>query len=488
MIYSKIHFFKYFLIISLPLVYLVNFFIAKFDQQEFTGIALFIIIIWMIVWWIADVLPRAITSLIPLIIFPSIGIFQFDQVASFYSNSYTYLFTGGFLIAIALEKYDVHKFIAVKMIKLIGFSAKRIVFSILLVTFLISMFVTNTATTMMMLPFVMSLADNISSDNQRRKNFIISLLLAVAFGATLGGLSNLYGTPPNLILASFIKTNFGYELYSLGWLQFGLPIGLTLLIVAYFAITKIFSAEIESHDLKNIFEFFHNKKLSLSGIITLIIFSSTCLLWVFKPLINGFFDIILTEEWIALSCGLILFVIPKNLEKDRFILNLNDCRKLPWDILLIFGAGVAISNAMQKCHFYDVLAEYFTFFRNGNEFHIACMLIIVCLILTEFISNTALSLAIIPIVMALALALNLNPVVLGIVATMAINSSFILFIATPPNTMIMINNIITGRDLAKVGIFIKLAALIVFVASYYFGLFDSYHVNIQLVEEGEISL
>lgn len=310
----------------------------------------------MIIWWVTEALPIFLTSLLPIILFPLLGINEIKETASHYANPVIYLFMGGFMIAIAMEKWNLHKRIALSIIRYTGTNANSIIFGFMLSTYFLSMWLSNTATAVMMLPIgvsIVNLCINESNCNTKSaRNFAICMMLGIAYGANIGGIATLIGTPPNLVLLAYIREMYNYEISFTDWLIFGIPLSFALLYLTYLLSIKIMfpntlgiisgSSDIIENEMKKLGVFSVQEKRVLS------IFIFTALLWILREQINKIeFLESLNDSMIALIGAFLLFMIPADKEK-KMLLIWEDMSRLPWGILLLFGGGVIVSIGYGK--------------------------------------------------------------------------------------------------------------------------------------------
>ncbi|MBN8828027.1 MAG: DASS family sodium-coupled anion symporter [Sphingobacteriia bacterium] len=444
----------------------------------------------MIIWWVFEPVPYAVTALLPAVLYPVTGVLSSYDTFSAYGNPYIFLFMGGFFIAIALEKHNLHSFIAYRAIKVIGFDPSKVVLGMMSATYFLSMWMSNTAACMMMLPIAISIINmlgNTVEDNKYKTNFITSLLLSIPYAATIGGTATVIGSPPNIILASFFAESFEVDISFVKWLYFGIPFSVIMLFAGWIILTKIlfrskFRFDSLDHYIKEEFaEYF----LTNSQVKVLVIFLFTIFLWIVRPFLANATTFEINDEIIAVFCGLLLFVTPINLTKGKFLLEWKDTEKLPWGILLLFGGGIAISSAINYLEIFKVIGNFVK--ANGKITQLSFILIsvIVIAIITEFINNTALSVSVIPIMAALCIALGFNPLIVSLIATFTLSLSFMLAIATPPNSFVFINDHLNGKDMAKAGFLLKIVGIILIIIFYTSGLFDVYKIDFKVVQQLE---
>lgn len=458
------------------------------------------IVVLMSAWWVTEAVPLAATSLLPLILFPIIGIMNGEDIASSYINSIIFLFLGGFLLAIAMEKWGLHKRIALKIITLFGGSPNSIVAGLMFATAFISMWISNTATAVMMLPIGLAIIHKMESEFGREKthNFSVALLLCIAYASSIGGIGTLIGTPPNLI---FIKQSGilfpGAPVISFGrWMLLAVPIMLIMLFATLFFLTKVYYKISKDLTIQKSFiteEYEKLGKVSYEEKIVAVVFGSAAFLWIFRQDLDlGFLTIpgwerffyrpkFLNDGVVAVTMAMILFLIPaKNgANVKTTILNTDAFAKVPWGIILLFGGGFALAKGFTDTG----LAAYI-----GNHFegmHYMSPIILVMLValtnnfLTEFTSNTASAQMILPVMASVATALGLHPWLLMITATLAVSLGFMMPAGTAPNTIVFASDRLKIMDMVKAGFILNLIGVVIisllvyFIGSYLFGL-DSF--------------
>lgn len=441
----------------------------------------------MLIWWLFEPVNSAVTSFLPVFLFPLLGILDSYTTFKSFGSPYVFMFLGGFFIAIAIEKHKLHYTIASQIIKFTGTSSDRVLFAILLTTYLLSMWISNTAVTIIMLPIVSSIINNIDiqiSENIK-KNFIISALIATAFASTIGGMSTLVGSPPNLILKSFFQETFEVDLHFSGWLMFGLPISLLLLISTWMILVRSYPSlhkiNISEDILRNNID---GAIITKNQRLVLLIFILTVIMWVFRPIYEGFLSFEISDEIISIFFGLLLFMIPTSLKDNKFLLEWRDTERLPWGIIFLFGSGIAISSAINELNIFEFIAKNMSMPSAVSQLFALIFIAIFVTIATETINNTSLSIVMIPIASAVCIATGLNPLVTCLFMLMLISTAFILPVATPSNSLIFINHNLTVYDMMKIGIKLKIISVIVISAAYYFGLFDVYKIDFELTIPG----
>jgi len=440
------------------------------------------------VWWVTEIIPLAITSLLPIVLFPLFGIMDGKAVSSVYFNDVIFLFIGGFLMALAIQKWNLHKRIALWILKKVGVSPARILFGFMLSTTLISMWISNTATTMMMVPILISILSKLEEINGPEKisNYSVGVLLAVAYSATIGGIATLVGTPPNL---SFVRI---FDLYfpkaggiSFGdWFIFAFPVTVVLFIVFFIYLYFFYVRKksdwqpISRAQIQN--EFDKLGKPSYEEKVILFLFILMALLWFFRVDISiGSFKItgwssflhyseLLNDGTIAVFIGIILFMIPAKNKKNHKLMTWKDAEDLPWEIILLFGGGFALASGMKESGLSTWCGEQLTFFSDIHPFVMIVVIVLFITFLGEIASNTAVVETFLPVFAGLALSLHINPLFFMIPATLGASMGFMLPIATPPNALVFATKKIKMTQMMRTGFALNILSVIIISVFMYF--------------------
>jgi sodium-dependent dicarboxylate transporter 2/3/5 len=448
----------------------------------------------MAVLWITEAIPLAATSLIPLIFYPIVGILSAEEIASSYINSIIFLFLGGFLIAIAMEEWSLHKRIALKLITVLGGSLTSIIISFIIAGALLSMWISNTATALMLLPIGIAVVQKLETDfsEQRIHNFSVMLFLSIAYSCTIGGVATLIGTPPNLVMAKMLNILFPQapELSFSSWMLLTLPISILMLLFVGIFLVKIFykidkDIKLDRNFIRN--EYMQLGKFSFEEKAVSIIFCVTALLWIFRTNIDfGFLTIpgwsnllptseLINDGTVAITMAFFLFLIPSR-KKERNLLDQTAFNKIPWGIILLFGGGFALAKGFASTGLSDFIGQQLTGLQNISPIVIILITALTINFLTELTSNTAVTQMILPILASVSVAIGLNPLMLMLTATISASMAFMLPVATPPNTIIFASGRIRISEMSKTGFAINLTGVIIvtlfvyFIGSWIFGL------------------
>ena len=439
----------------------------------------------MAVWWITEAIPIAVTALIPVVLFPFLGVMSGKDVASNYFNSVIFLFIGGFIVALAMQRWNLHKRIALKIIMLIGAGPSRVLLGFMAATAFLSMWISNTATTMMMVPIALAviskLEDQCGADNI--KKYAAGLLIGIAYAASIGGTATLIGTPPNIAFRHIFSISFpnAPDITFAQWFVFGTPFAVFFLVIAWLMLYMLYmrkasSVPVQSATFKE--EYKRLGKMSYEEKAVLVAFVLMALLWLFRKNIEigsltipGWSNLLLTPAYIddgtvAIFISIILFIIPAKNEKTR-IMNWRTARGLPWGIVLLFGGGFALAEAFKVSKLSEWLGGQLAGLHGLPVIIIVLLVCLMITFLTELTSNTATTQMILPILASMALAVEVNPLILMIPATLSASCAFMLPVATPPNAIIFGTERISMMSMAKTGFWLNIIGAFVVTAAVY---------------------
>ena len=425
----------------------------------------------MATWWITEAIPIPATALLPIALFPLLGVLETSKVTAAYGNHLIFLFMGGFLIAVTMEKWNLHKRIALHTIRMVGVTPNRIILGFMLATAFLSMWISNTATAMMMvtigLAILKQVRDQLPSEREQvaYKSFALALMLCIAYSASIGGVATLIGTPPNAILAGVIEKNHGIHISFGQWMAFGLPLSITMLAIAWFYITRF----ILGNELRELpggrTEIL--KQIELLGPIQkeekriLLVFSLVALAWIARGFIKVDALSMVTDSSIAIMGALALFIIPSNLHKREFLLDWHTAVKIPWDIIILFGGGFALASGFQSCGLTEWIANQVNILQDSNTLILVAFIALIVIFLTEVTSNTATAALLLPVMGALAISINIHPLVTMVTTAIAASFAFMLPVATPPNAIVFSSHAVTIPQMAKAGLVLNLIGIIV---------------------------
>ncbi len=425
----------------------------------------------MAVWWATEAVPIAVTALLPLVVFPLLGIASIQETAAPYSNKVIYLFLGGFIVAFAMQRWDLHRRIALSVLQVVGGNGRSLVGGFMLASALISMWVMNTSTTMMLLPIAVSIITVIhksvgSLDETARADFQYALLLGVAYGATIGGMATLVGTAPNAMLAAFMQENHGVEIDFASWMMVGLPLSIVMLPLAWLALTRfVFQVDFQTSgegraELKKMKDDLGSIKVP--EIRVAIVFTIMAVAWITRPLLADVPGLsALDDSGIAMAGAIALFLVPSGDKSDPFLIRWRYAEQLPWSVLILFGGGLTLAGAVNRTG----LAEWL-----GSNLQAVGMLPLAIIViavttlivfLTELTSNIATTATFLPVIAAIAYKSGIDPIVLTVPVTFAASCAFMLPVATPPNAIVFGSGLLTIPKMARAGMALNIIGIII---------------------------
>lgn len=428
-------------------------------------------------WWATEAVPVPVTALLPLALFPIFGIADFKTSALPYANPNIYLFMGGFILAIGIEASGLHKRMALKMLVTIGSSGKLLVGSFMLVSALISMWVMNTATTLLLLPIGLAICTSVIDtipelSNRQKKYFVINLLLGIAYAATIGGMSTLVGTAPNIIFAAFMQDAYGIEISFIGWMMLGVPLAALMLFFAWYTLTSLvypvnFMATAETKiKLKDML--IKLGPLGFDEKKVLMIFALAASLWMFRTLIDNLPGLgLLTDAGIAIICALLFFIIPSS-SKKADLLTWQQANKLPWGLLILFGGGLSLATQIGATGLGQWIGGGLNILSSVHPLVLTLSVAILIIFLTEVTSNVATTTTFLPILGAVAVAIGILPVTLTIPVVLAASCAFMLPVATPPNAIVYGSGKLTISEMMRAGLAINIIGIILVTVFSYF--------------------
>lgn len=423
---------------------------------------------WMILWWVSDIMPLGITGLIPIVFLPLFGVSDLRTATGYYSDPIIFLFLGGFMIARALEKTQLSERIALVILKFTGSSDRGVVLGFVMATALLSMWISNTATAVMMLPIAYSvllfLEKNATGYKVRdMKNLSIVIYLSIAYAANIGGTMTPIGTPPNVVLVGYLDELYGIRIDFWKWFLIIAPVATSLLFLQFKLLNFAFPYTVNVG--RNFGSFVRHKLKELGSVsgeqkITLMVFCLTAFLWVFKDLIHYFAGkTLMSDTNIAIFGGLLLFLIPTSYKKPVPVLDKEDISFMPWNIILLFGGGMALAGTLQKIGLIELMTNTFATMDIQSAILLVTGLAMVTLILTEVMSNVALCVVALPVLMSLGQSQGISPVFVGLPAVIASSFAFSMPISTPPNAIVFGSNKIQMKDMLRVGIILNILGI-----------------------------
>ncbi len=458
-------------------------------QMELNALKVINVGILMISLWILELMPMPVVALLPLIIFPLWKIDSLQETAKSYSDPIIFLFMGGFFLALAIEKWNLHQRIALNILKKSGSNGNQIILGFMLSTFLVSMWISNTATTMMMFPIALSIIKVMSHtySESRLQNFSVALMLSIAYASNIGGLSTIIGTPPNTAYVGFMNDTMNANISFLQWMIVCFPLAILILLSLYFVFTKfLFPNHIKHHPETETFIQSQLEKLGLWTIAekrVFAIFSATAILWMTKDLIVKLTGLALNDTIIALAAGVALFVFPSGMirgegdtmisdeESPNAIVNLlewKDTKNMAWGILLLFGGGLALAKGLENAGVMKMIGDGISVYAPENKFLLILLVATVSIFLSEVMSNIAQVIVMAPILTSVAIAMNVPPIMLGLPMTLASSCAGMLPMGTPPNAIVYASGKIPLKNMLKAGFVLNLISIFVISVFCYF--------------------
>ncbi|MDA8528859.1 DASS family sodium-coupled anion symporter [Opitutaceae bacterium] len=416
----------------------------------------------MATWWVTEPVPIPVTALLPMVLFPLIGVVPIADATASYAHPIVFLFLGGFILALGMERTGLHRRLAFAMIGALGFSPPRLIAAFLIATASLSMWVSNTATALMVLPIAISVVALIPAAEKERpamKAFATALLLAVAYGATTGGMGTLIGTPPNAFLAAFVEQSYGITIGFGQWMLIGVPIVALALPLVYFALTRG-AFRTDASALEGVAEMIATEKsdlgrLSRGELTVAIVFAATALAWITRPWLAGVIPG-LSDTGIAIAGASLLFLLPTGDNSGERVMDWKTCTRLPWGVLLLFGGGLSLAGRIQSTGLSAWLGDQAEALGGLPLFLLIATLALGVLLLTELTSNTATAATFLPVVGAIAIKLGLNPLLLLVPTALAANCSYMMPVGTPPNAIVYGSGRIDLNDMVRTGVWLNL--------------------------------
>ena len=426
----------------------------ELSSQAWLVLSLLII---MAFWWLTEAIPLSITALLPLVIIPIFSDIGISEVAKPYSNPIIFLLLGGFVLGLGLQRSNLHKRLAIFVLLYIGYQRKNILAGFIISTAFLSMWLSNTATCLLMLPICLSVLTKLESEQDSLFRKI--LILSIAYSSSIGGMATLIGTAPNAIFAGFMSENYNIDINFSDWMMFSLPLVLFLIFLFWIFISFFIRNEKIEKINSTIFldEYKKLGKINLKEKVTMAIIFVTISLWIFKKNLNSFFDVSLTDSSIAIFGALLFFIIPI---KRKFILDKSWFKYVPWNILVLFGGGLSLAALISSTGLAGYISNLLYFFGKFDIFLIIISLALLISIMTEITSNTATTLLFLPIIVSFALVHEYDIIKITLPVVLAASCAFMMPIATPPNAIAFSTNQIKMSFMASIGFFMNLSAVI----------------------------
>lgn len=431
--------------------------------------------LWIAVWWITEAVPIAVTALLPIVLFPLSGGLDLQATTAAYGHRYVFLYLGGFMIAIAIEKWNLHKRIALNIIDFIGADIRKIILGFMVATAFLSMWISNTATSVMMLPIgiaiIKQLKDNPNTVENENTIFGKALMLAIAYSASIGGVATLIGTPPNLVLAGVISEIYNYEISFFQWFVFGAPISLVLLLICWTYLTR-FAFQFKQRSFPGGKQEIKRLKEALGPMqyeekVVAFIFASAAVCWIVRSYVLETIFPAIDDTIIAIFFAVLLFILPAK-QKDSVLLNWKEAVKLPWGIIILFGGGMALAKAFVSSELALWMGNQMTLLQGLSLLLLILLLVTAVNFLTEITSNLATTAMLLPVLAPMAEKVGVHPFALMVGAAVAASCAYMLPVATPPNAVVFGSGYLRIPDMVRTGIWMNLISIIIVALMVYF--------------------
>ena len=470
------------IILGPSLFFIFYFLIHPFDGMNSQSHAIFCSVLWIATWWITEAIPIPVTSLLPLVLFPLTGGLDLKLTASSYGDKIIYFYMAGFFLAIAMEKWNLHKRIALNIINVVGYNKKSMVLGFMIATAFLSMWLSNTSTSIMMLPIGIAIVSQVSlKNNILNSNFGKVLMLGIAYSASIGGFATIYGTPPNLILLSNIEEYFNLSIDFFPWFIMAFPLSCILLFICWYYLVN-FSFDLSS--LSNVSKKTISSKIKELGKIkyeekaVLLIFIVFILGLLSKQFIIEFIPQI-DDTIIAISIAIFLFLI-KSSDGENNLIEWSDGVKLPWGIILLFGGGLSIATAMKSSGLALWIGELAYNIDSLDLILIVLIIVMIVNFLTEITSNIATVSMLLPILASISISLGIHPYIIMVSATIAASCAFMLPVATPPNAVVFGSGYLKMTDMVKTGLVMNVISIVIVSLYVYFMLPILWDIDISI--------
>ncbi|KQU25961.1 anion transporter [Bacillus sp. Leaf13] len=464
-----------------PLLFVLT--LLFFDPQGLTpeGRAVLASTFWIGTWWITEAIPIPVTSFLPIILFPLTGALDGAATASSYADPIIFLIIGGFIIALAMEKWGLHKRIALGIVSLCGTSPQRVVLAFIVATGFLSMWISNTATTMMMVPIGMAMikqvADSLKYNNSVDTNpenfpFGKAMMLGIAYAASIGGLGTIVGSPPNAILVAVVNELYGIKISFAQWMLVGAPVAAIFLLITWFYLVKV-AYPMKIKDLPGGRELIQKEKEKLGKAsaeekMVFTVFVLTGLAWISSSFLLSKFIPGINDGMIAIMAVIVLFVIPSINKPGDHLLDWNTAMKLPWGMLIMYGCGLTIAAGFVKSGLSEFVGQQLAVMDGMPLFLVIFIIVAMCVFLTEFTSNTATATLMYPIMAAFALAMGVHPYVLLLAACIATSYAFMMPVGTPPNAIVYGTGYFRIPEMIRVGFWLNIVVIALIPLFIYF--------------------
>jgi len=478
------------ILIAGPLIFFILQIVGAPQSMPPAAFDILCITIWMALWWVTEVIPISVTALLQIVLFPLTGALDIETTTASFGHKYVFLYLGGFVLAVAIEKWDLHRRIALNIINLIGSKIKFIILGFMIATAFLSMWISNTATSVMMLPIgtaiISQLKNNPFSEENETEVFGKALMLAIAYSASIGGIGTLIGTPPNLVFAGIVEELYVIEISFMKWALLGVRISIFLLFICWKYLTvfafKFDKAEFPGGKVEILKLLKSLGKMSKQEKRVLIIFTCTAFLWITRSFLIQPWLPFIDDTIIAIIAAIALFIVPSGKE-TKPLLNWEEAVRIPWGIILLFGGGMALAKGFSETGLAIWIGEQLTYLQALPLFLLILILVAAVNFLTEVTSNLATTAMLLPILAPMALAMGLHPYLLLISATLAASCAFMLPVATPPNAVVFGSGYLKIPDMIKTGLWMNLFSILLISILVYFFLPTIWGFKIEEIPE-----
>jgi sodium-dependent dicarboxylate transporter 2/3/5 len=424
----------------------------------------------MATWWSTEAIPIPATALLPILLVPALGLGSVKEATAPYANPIIFLFLGGFTLGLAMQHWNLHRRIALHTLRSVGAKPRRQIAGFMMATAFLSMWVSNTATSIMMLPIGLSVIAMMSSgESEGQRRYATALLLAIAYSASIGGIATLIGTPPNALLAAYLSENQGVSIGFAQWMMIGVPVSVAMLTLTWWWLTRTdfgLAAEGNSGALIQD-ELRALGPLQRGEMLVAVVFVLTATAWIFRPLLADERMPWLSDTGIAIAAAVAMFLIPVNVKERVFVLDWETAQSIPWGVLLLFGGGLAMAGVISSSGLAEWIAESLSVAGHLPAIVMIVLVAGVIIFLTEVTSNTATAAAFLPLLGALAISQELSPLLLTVPAAIAASCAFMMPVATPPNAIVFASGHMKIQDMIRAGFALNvLGIIVVTIASY----------------------
>lgn len=418
----------------------------------------------MSTWWATEAIPIPATALVPIVLIPALGLGDIRSATTPYANPIIFLFLGGFTLGLAMQRWNLHRRIALIILRRVGYKPRRQIAGFMIATAFLSMWVSNTATSIMMLPIALSVIAMVDSSNEEGvRRYATALLLAIAYSASVGGIATLIGTPPNALLAAYLSENQGISVGFAQWMMLGVPVSLVMLLLIWAWLSRrdfglgsqAGSADTIEDELRSLGSLQKGEKL------VALVFAMTAAAWIFRPLLADGLMPWLSDTGIAITAAIAMFLIPVNLNQRVFLLDWETAQRLPWGVLLLFGGGLAMAGVISSSGLAEWIAQSLSVAGQLPTLAIVVLVVGVIIFLTEVTSNTATAAAFLPLLGALAVSQDMSVLLLTVPAAIAASCAFMMPVATPPNAIVFSSGHMQISDMISAGFALNILAIMV---------------------------